>query len=122
MQKAKSRCTTKMANHCNRRRRAVHSARTKISLNDLHEAVSEEIIKHVLPEKWLHADTKYHINPTGKFMIGGPVGDCGLTGRKIIVDTYGGMPTTAGAHSPEKTPQKWIEPRPTPDATWQKTS
>ena len=62
-----------------------------ISLSDLQEAVREEIINHVLPEEWLHADTQYHINPTGQFIIGGPMGDCGLTGRKIIVDTYGGM-------------------------------
>ena len=58
---------------------------------DLQEAVREEIIHSVLPEQWLHADTKYHINPTGNFEIGGPMGDCGLTGRKIIVESYGGM-------------------------------
>jgi S-adenosylmethionine synthetase len=57
----------------------------------LQEAVMDEIIKHVLPSEWLHKGTKYHINPTGRFVIGGPMGDCGLTGRKIIVDTYGGM-------------------------------
>ena len=62
----------------------------EISQADLQEAVREEIIKNVLPAELLHADTKFHINPTGKFVIGGPVGDCGLTGRKIIVDTYGG--------------------------------
>jgi S-adenosylmethionine synthetase len=62
-----------------------------VSLKDLQEAVMEEIIKPVLPDNWLPADTKYFINPTGNFVIGGPVGDCGLTGRKIIVDTYGGM-------------------------------
>lgn len=61
-----------------------------IALGDLQTAVREEIINHVLPAGWLHAGTKYHINPTGKFVIGGPMGDCGLTGRKIIVDTYGG--------------------------------
>ena len=58
-----------------------------ISLKDLREAVMEEIIKPVLPSEWLDKNTQYHINPTGKFVIGGPVGDCGLTGRKIIVDT-----------------------------------
>ena len=63
----------------------------EIELGDLQDAVLEEIIRPVLPEEWLHAGTKYHINPTGKFEIGGPMGDCGLTGRKIIVDTYGGM-------------------------------
>jgi len=57
-----------------------------ISQSDLHEAVREEIIRHVLPEEWLTPETKYFINPTGRFVIGGPVGDCGLTGRKIIVD------------------------------------
>ncbi|HKK15140.1 MAG TPA: methionine adenosyltransferase, partial [Gammaproteobacteria bacterium] len=67
-----------------------------IKLADLREAVMEEIIKPVLPEKWLHAKTLYHINPTGRFVIGGPVGDCGLTGRKIIVDTYGGMARHGG--------------------------
>ena len=61
-----------------------------IKQKDLVEAVHEHILKPVLPSKWLHKGTKYHINPTGKFVIGGPVGDCGLTGRKIIVDTYGG--------------------------------
>ncbi len=77
-----------------------------ISLNDLREAVMEEIIKPVLPEKWLHADTLYHINPTGNFVIGGPVGDCGLTGRKIIVDTYGGMARHGGGAFSGKDPSK----------------
>lgn len=67
-----------------------------ISQKDIHEAVMEEIIRPVIPAEWLHADTKYHINPTGNFVIGGPVGDCGLTGRKIIVDTYGGMARHGG--------------------------
>ncbi|HEY6527177.1 MAG TPA: methionine adenosyltransferase, partial [Cellvibrionaceae bacterium] len=62
-----------------------------VSQSDIHEAVRELIINQVLPHEWLHAGTQYHINPTGQFIIGGPVGDCGLTGRKIIVDTYGGM-------------------------------
>lgn len=62
----------------------------------LQEAVMEEIIKPVLPEKWLTKKTKYFINPTGRFVIGGPLGDCGLTGRKIIVDTYGGMARHGG--------------------------
>ncbi|WP_419630671.1 methionine adenosyltransferase, partial [Thiolapillus sp.] len=61
-----------------------------IELDDLQEAVMENIIKPVLPKEWITKDTRIHINPTGKFVIGGPVGDCGLTGRKIIVDTYGG--------------------------------
>src|SRR5690554_3086867 len=77
-----------------------------ISLADLQEAVREEIIKHVLPAEWLHADTQYHINPTGQFIIGGPVGDCGLTGRKIIVDTYGGMARHGGGAFSGKDPSK----------------
>lgn len=78
----------------------------EISLNDLREAVMEEIIKPVLPEKWLDAKTLYHINPTGRFVIGGPVGDCGLTGRKIIVDTYGGMARHGGGAFSGKDPSK----------------
>ena len=77
-----------------------------ISQNDLREAVMESIIKPVLPEKWLSAETKYHINPTGRFVIGGPVGDCGLTGRKIIVDTYGGMARHGGGAFSGKDPSK----------------
>ncbi|BCE01367.1 methionine adenosyltransferase [Marinicellulosiphila megalodicopiae] len=77
-----------------------------IKLADLREAVLEEIIKPVLPEKWLHADTLFHINPTGNFVIGGPVGDCGLTGRKIIVDTYGGMARHGGGAFSGKDPSK----------------
>ena len=77
-----------------------------ISLPDLQEAVREEIINHVLPAEWLHADTQYHINPTGQFIIGGPMGDCGLTGRKIIVDTYGGMAHHGGGAFSGKDPTK----------------
>ena len=77
-----------------------------ISQADLREAVMEEIIKPVLPPNWLHAGTQYHINPTGKFVIGGPVGDCGLTGRKIIVDTYGGMARHGGGAFSGKDPSK----------------
>ena len=77
-----------------------------ISQKDLQEAVMESIIKPVLPEKWLNAETKYHINPTGNFVIGGPVGDCGLTGRKIIVDTYGGMARHGGGAFSGKDPSK----------------
>ncbi len=72
----------------------------------LREAVMEEIIKPVLPEEWLHKDTLYHINPTGRFIIGGPVGDAGLTGRKIIVDTYGGMARHGGGAFSGKDPSK----------------
>ena len=77
-----------------------------ISQKDLREAVMELIIKPVLPEKWLNKNTKYHINPTGNFVIGGPVGDCGLTGRKIIVDTYGGMARHGGGAFSGKDPSK----------------
>ncbi len=77
-----------------------------ISQSQLKEAVLEEIIKPVLPSEWLHADTKFHINPTGQFIIGGPVGDCGLTGRKIIVDTYGGMARHGGGAFSGKDPSK----------------
>ena len=66
----------------------------------------ELLVKEVLPEQWLHADTLYHINPTGQFIIGGPVGDCGLTGRKIIVDTYGGMARHGGGAFSGKDPSK----------------
>lgn len=77
-----------------------------ISQKDLHEAVMELIIKPTLPDKWLSKKTKYHINPTGQFIIGGPVGDAGLTGRKIIVDTYGGMARHGGGAFSGKDPSK----------------
>jgi S-adenosylmethionine synthetase len=77
-----------------------------ISQKDIHEAVMDLIVKEVLPAEWLHADTKFHINPTGQFIIGGPVGDCGLTGRKIIVDTYGGMARHGGGAFSGKDPSK----------------
>ena len=77
-----------------------------IQLGDLREAVLEEVIRPVLPEEWLHAGTQYHINPTGVFEIGGPMGDCGLTGRKIIVDTYGGMAHHGGGAFSGKDPTK----------------
>lgn len=73
---------------------------------DVHEAVMEEIISPILPAEWLDRRTKYFINPTGKFVIGGPVGDCGLTGRKIIVDTYGGMARHGGGAFSGKDPSK----------------
>jgi S-adenosylmethionine synthetase len=77
-----------------------------VSLSSLREAVMEEIIKPVLPANWLHKDTRYHINPTGNFVVGGPVGDCGVTGRKIIVDTYGGMARHGGGAFSGKDPSK----------------
>ncbi len=73
---------------------------------DLQEAVMELIIKHVLPPELLHSGTRFHINPTGSFVIGGPVGDCGLTGRKIIVDSYGGMARHGGGAFSGKDPSK----------------
>ncbi len=77
-----------------------------VKQKDLIEAIREEILKPVLPAKLLHKGTKFHINPTGKFIIGGPVGDCGLTGRKIIVDTYGGWARHGGGAFAGKDPSK----------------
>ena len=77
-----------------------------VSYEDLKEAVFEEIIKPALPAGWLKKETKYFINPTGRFVVGGPVGDCGLTGRKIIVDTYGGMARHGGGAFSGKDPSK----------------
>ncbi|GAB57497.1 methionine adenosyltransferase [Rheinheimera nanhaiensis] len=77
-----------------------------ISTADLREAVMETIIKPVLPAEWLTSKTKFFINPTGRFVIGGPMGDCGLTGRKIIVDTYGGMARHGGGAFSGKDPSK----------------
>jgi len=77
-----------------------------VSLEEIRAGVLEHIIKPVLPAEWLHDDTLYHINPTGKFVIGGPVGDAGLTGRKIIVDTYGGMARHGGGAFSGKDPSK----------------
>ncbi|MCK5828979.1 MAG: methionine adenosyltransferase [Methylococcales bacterium] len=73
---------------------------------ELEEAVMDEIILPILPKEWLHSGTQYFINPTGQFIIGGPVGDCGLTGRKIIVDTYGGMARHGGGAFSGKDPSK----------------
>jgi S-adenosylmethionine synthetase len=77
-----------------------------VKLSDLREGVMEEIIKPVLPAEWLAKRTQYHINPTGRFEIGGPMGDCGLTGRKIIVDTYGGSARHGGGAFSGKDPSK----------------
>ncbi|AEJ15340.1 S-adenosylmethionine synthetase [Pseudomonas putida S16] len=78
----------------------------EVSQKDLQEAVMELIVKHTLPAELLHKGTQYHINPTGNFIIGGPVGDCGLTGRKIIVDSYGGMARHGGGAFSGKDPSK----------------
>jgi S-adenosylmethionine synthetase len=77
-----------------------------VSLDDVREGVMEEIIKPVLPAEWISKNTQYHINPTGRFEIGGPMGDCGLTGRKIIVDTYGGSARHGGGAFSGKDPSK----------------
>src|SRR5437879_2374912 len=78
----------------------------EISTKALREAVMEEILRPVLPTKWVDKRTKFHINPTGRFVIGGPVGDCGVTGRKIIVDTYGGFARHGGGAFSGKGPYK----------------
>ena len=78
----------------------------EVNQREIHEAVMEMIIRPELPTEWLHDNTQYHINPTGQFIIGGPVGDCGLTGRKIIVDTYGGMARHGGGAFSGKDPSK----------------
>ncbi|MDH2924091.1 methionine adenosyltransferase [Nicoletella semolina] len=78
----------------------------QVSQKELVEGVMEEIIKPILPSEWLNQNTKYFINPTGRFVIGGPMGDCGLTGRKIIVDTYGGAARHGGGAFSGKDPSK----------------
>ncbi|MBA1148798.1 methionine adenosyltransferase [Ectothiorhodospiraceae bacterium WFHF3C12] len=77
-----------------------------VTQEQIHEAIMEEVIKPVLPTEWLNSETLYHINPTGRFVTGGPLGDCGLTGRKIIVDTYGGMARHGGGAFSGKDPSK----------------
>ena len=77
-----------------------------ISQAEIHALVREQIIEAVLPKQWFHEETRFHINPTGQFIIGGPVGDAGLTGRKIIVDTYGGMARHGGGAFSGKDPSK----------------
>jgi len=78
----------------------------EVKTKDLREGIMEEIIKKVLPAKWIDKNTKFHINPTGRFVVGGPYGDCGLTGRKIIVDTYGGYARHGGGAFSGKDPSK----------------
>ena len=78
----------------------------EVSQSQLHEDIKKNVISHVIPEKYLNDSTQYHINPTGIFVIGGPQGDCGLTGRKIIVDTYGGMGRHGGGAFSGKDPSK----------------
>jgi S-adenosylmethionine synthetase len=78
----------------------------EMAQKDIQEAVMDEIILPTLPKEWIDEKTRYYINPTGRFVIGGPVGDCGLTGRKIIVDTYGGMARHGGGAFSGKDPSK----------------
>jgi len=78
----------------------------EVSQSQLHQDIKKNVISHVIPEKYLNDSTQYHINPTGIFVIGGPQGDCGLTGRKIIVDTYGGMGRHGGGAFSGKDPSK----------------
>jgi len=106
---AKSQVTIEYENSFPKRIEAVvlstqHSE--EVSYNDLKEGVMEEIIKPILPPDMVDAETKYFINPTGRFVIGGPVGDCGVTGRKIIVDTYGGKGSHGGGAFSGKDPSK----------------
>jgi S-adenosylmethionine synthetase len=77
-----------------------------VSANKIHEGILEEVIRKTIPAQWLDGKTKFHINPTGRFVIGGPMGDCGLTGRKIIVDTYGGHGAHGGGAFSGKDPSK----------------
>lgn len=77
-----------------------------VKQKEIKEGITEEVIKKIIPKKWLHNKTKFHINPTGKFVVGGPMGDCGLTGRKIIVDTYGGVGRHGGGAFSGKDPSK----------------
>jgi S-adenosylmethionine synthetase len=81
-----------------------HSEEATASM--IQEGIREEVIKKIVPAEWLDAKTKFHINPTGRFVIGGPMGDCGLTGRKIIVDTYGGHGAHGGGAFSGKDPSK----------------
>ena len=78
----------------------------KVRQKEIHKQILKHVVRDVLPPEWLHKGTQYHINPTGQFIIGGPVGDCGLTGRKIIVDTYGGMARHGGGAFSGKDPSK----------------
>ena len=92
----------------------------KAELDQIRKDMIERVIRPTVPAHLMDENTKIYVNPTGRFVIGGPQGDTGLTGRKIIVDTYGGPPPTAAARSPERTPPRWTAPRPTPPGGWPK--
>ena len=89
-----------------RRRGLLRSTATKFPTRELHEAVRSEVIERVIPESLIDKRTKFYINPTGRFVVGGPMGDAGLTGRKIIVDTYGGYSRHGGGALSGKDPTK----------------
>ena len=116
--KASSRCAMKMENQSASKPSCCPRNMRQKSYDTLVEAVREEIIKPVLPSHWLSPQTRYLINPTGRFVIGGPLGDCGLTGRKIIVDTYGGMARHGGVFPVKILLKSIAQPRMQP-AMWQ---
>jgi len=93
-----------------------------VTQEQIRHDVENSIIREVVPANLLDAQTRIFVNPTGNFVIGGPRGDSGLTGRKIIVDTYGGVAVMAAAHFPAKIRRRWTARRPTPPATWRRTS
>ena len=94
----------------------------KVSHGRITNDMIKQVIKKVVPGRYLDKDTIYHVNPTGRFVVGGPCGDTGLTGRKIIVDTYGGMGRHGVAPSRARIRQKWIGARITQHVTWPRTS
>jgi len=93
-----------------------------VPTSELREAVREEIIRRVVPAALLDDNTKFHINPTGRFVVGGPQGDTGLTGRKIIVDTYGGFGRHGGGSFSGKDATRWTARPPTWRVTSRRTS
>ena len=93
-----------------------------VTMEQLRADIMEKVIKATIPAELLDENTKYYINPTGRFVVGGPQGDSGLTGRKIIVDTYGATPATAAAHSPARTPARWTAVPLMRPAGWPRTS
>lgn len=94
----------------------------EITQQQVREAIIEHVILPVLPPHMVDREMKIYVNPTGRFVIGGPLGDAGVTGRKIIVDTYGGMGRHGGGASAVRTPQRWIAQVPMRPAMWPRTS